>query len=137
MFETQQGFYSDRNEPIVHVELIGRSDVSKEHHPFLVDSGFNGSMLVPISLVKAMGWQITDVKDSVAYGGGKADDIVKAFGYVRFNGNLRQIDVLANTSKVTANNTKSEIVGYIGMGLLKDTSINFGKHDFNITTYEG
>jgi predicted aspartyl protease len=137
MSETQQGFYSDLNEPLINIELLGKTDILTENRLFLIDSGFNGSMLVSKSLVKAMGWPMTDLQDHIIYGGGQKAETMQTFGYIRLLGKIIQINVLAVTSQASRSPSGSEIVGYIGMGLLKGSRIDFKHNEFHISTLEG
>jgi hypothetical protein len=135
MSESQLGKYSEFDEPLVQLELVGRSDVASETKLFLVDSGFNKSMLTSLSVVIALGWPITDSYEDITYGGGAHQSAMKTSGFVRFSGNLRAIDVLALPNGVAKN--KTEIEGYIGMVFLKGTRLDFGQKAFSISTYEG
>jgi predicted aspartyl protease len=136
MSEEHGGTYSPLNQPLVHIELVGRSDILTEKRAFLVDSGFNGSMLIPLSIVIALGWPKTDKMGSVIYGGGTPARVMKTRGYVRIFGNLREIEVLA-LIQAFREQTSSEIEGYIGMGLLKGSRIDFGQINFRISVFEG
>jgi predicted aspartyl protease len=103
---------------------------------FLVDSGFNGAMMVPLSIVIALGWAKTNSFDEVSYGGGKPATVMRTRGYVQFAGKLREIDVLA-TMQSSRYDSQAEIEGCIGMGMLRGSRIDFGLGQFKISTLEG
>lgn len=136
MSEELGGVYSPLDQPLVQIELVGRSDILNERKAFLVDSGFNGSMLIPLSIVIALGWPKTERMVSIAYGGGTPARVMKTRGYVRIFGELREIEVLALT-QTSREQADSEIEGYIGMGLLKGSRIDFGQINFRISVIEG
>jgi predicted aspartyl protease len=135
MPETHLGTYTHRSEPVVHLELVGRTDSLTEQKAFLVDSGFNGAMMVPLSVVIALGWKKTNSFDKVNYGGGEPSRVMKTRGRVHFAGKLCEIDILA-TMHASRYDAQVEIEGCIGMGILKGSRIDFGLCEFKISVLE-
>lgn len=136
MSEVHEGYYTELDEPLVQIELIGHASVPAQMRTLLVDSGFNRELLIPLSVAMALGWPVTQSICSVKFAGGESVNVMETRGYVRFLGKLRQISVLAIT-EATRSDTRSEIDGYIGMGLLKGSRLNFGRHQLNISAFEG
>ncbi len=133
---THLGTYTPLSEPVVHLKLVGRKDSLTEQKPFLVDSGFNGAMMVPLSVVIALGWAKTSSFGKVNYGGGEPETVMKTRGYVHFAGKLCEIDILA-TMQASRYDARAEIEGCIGMGILRGSRIDFGQSDFRISVLEG
>lgn len=136
MLVAHGGNYTHLNEPFVHLELLGRSDVLSEETALLVDSGFNGLLMISRSKAAALGWHIPEQKVNIRFGDGTEVEAVKTFGYIRFIGKLLQIEVIVVLEKLIFSSDVS-IEGYIGIGLLKGSRIDFGQDEFHISAYEG
>ena len=92
-----KGRVNPRGEPLVHISLISSTNRSQSHSA-VIDTGFNGTLSLPESLIQRLGWRwIGHESYEIATG-----DIVreKVFvGRVRWMRRIQEVDVVASHSR--------------------------------------
>src|SRR6266704_6406860 len=92
-----KGIVNSRSEPVVRISLLSSTNRSQSHSA-VVDTGFNGTLSLPESLIQRLGWRwIGHESYEIATG-----DVVreKVFvGRVRWMRQIQEVDVVASHAK--------------------------------------
>ena len=92
-----KGRVNSRDEPIVRISLLSSTNRSQSHFA-VIDTGFNGTLSLPESLIQRLGWRwIGHESYEIATG-----DVVREkvyVGRIRWLGRAQEVDVVASHAK--------------------------------------
>ena len=91
------GRVNPRGEPVVRLSLISSTNRSRSY-PAVIDTGFNGTLSLPESLIQRLGWRWIGYESyEIATG-----DVVREkvyVGRVRWSRRIQEVDLVASHSR--------------------------------------
>jgi hypothetical protein len=118
---------------MVLIDLIRKNLTACELQLFQIHSAYNGDLVVNVGLAVELGWdfipRVENVEDNI---GGNGNSL-STTGSISWLDEVRPVHALVLDDSEFSNG----IQGYIGMGLLKGTRLEFDQQRFNISAYEG
>lgn len=126
------GYYSDLKQPIVPLTSARGADSIHDPRPFMVDTGVNVDLLVPMELALSLNWQVSSVVEEVVMADGTASRAVTAYPYIQWHDQLKQCSALVlldnpydGSERTKRRNPRQAYDGFVGMGLLHGNVIEF------------
>ena len=120
MSHSEQGHYSDAGLPVVDLRVLGRESLTYSIEA-IVDTGFNGTVLVFEADARAMGWAQTSRFHDVFLADGSACRAYWTTAHLSWFGEKRAWDVLVIPKERPRSGNC-----LVGMGLLRGTSVLLG-----------
>ena len=108
------GHVDARNRPLVSFSIPGHEDGVLG----LVDTGFNGYVLMHRDVAKRFGFAVTDITIMVEFAGHPRREVYVAGGRIAWFNQIVDVDVLVTTEERPRNILSDEPVALIGTGLL-------------------
>ena len=138
MAEELIGYYSDLRQPIIPIRSVGAELPDSDSIPFLVDTGVNADLIVPLGLAKRLNWQISSAVTDVEMADGSESSAFYAYPYIRWHGRLKQCTALVLSPRVqnsqkSKQSSRQAFEGFLGMGLLQGTVIELASSVVRIT----
>ncbi|UVO53068.1 hypothetical protein [Sphingomonas sp. SUN039] len=125
MSVSQTGHYSQRGHPLIELAFYGKDDGKPVTSPLMVDTGSSFQLLVFEDWVSLLGWPITQQISSATMMDGSDVNGFVTSGYVGWFEQMTQIEVfVCPYASAASKRQRREHVGYIGMGLLRQTEIH-------------
>jgi predicted aspartyl protease len=125
------GHVDARNRPLVTFSVPGHEDAVLA----LVDTGFNGYLLMHADVAKGLGFLVTDVTIPVEFAGYARREVNLAGGRITWFDQTIDVDVLVTTEERPRNVGSDEPIALIGAGLLNPHRlvVDFGSRRVSIT----
>lgn len=125
------GEYSLLLEPHAVIDLLNISNNQRSCR-LQVNTAYNGELVISLDVALELGWCEIIRNTNFGLADGSETSGISVFGSLVWFGQIKQVNVLVIDLEIS-----SGIEGYIGMGLLKGSRIDFKHSEFYISALEG
>jgi predicted aspartyl protease len=112
---TTVGGVDQRRRPLVRVKLVGAEDSFLA----LVDTGFNGNLLLTRTVAIQLGFCLRKDTDVVEFADGRSEAVTAGYGVIEWLGGVRRVEIFASSDPQRPRIPRDgEPVALLGTGLL-------------------